>query len=355
MKPMSRSLFTPLLSSIALITASPLPAQTTPALPPTPATRSDPTSPATTPAGADAASMSIRITGGTMAASIEEVQAALEAAKKPPINVLLGPGTQEIKVPNLTLRKVTGPDALKLIAASTGCMLEPIPGEHSEVIGYKVVAPAARRGDGAVADPAAASPVGLSGSLAPSPNLARSVEPTPHRNPKNPSADKAPTLELAPVAGMPGQPATDALLSFSSPAKSAPFVRVYGLGEITTAVKFNDVLQSVEEVLKASGVPPDSMKAAVHEKTNVLVVTGDARVHELIGQVIQALEKNTAREAAQQSRSEEARRQAIEADVRLNAEESQRKRLEEQLKSAESELSKVQRELDRVRSTTSPK
>ena len=61
---------------------------------------------------------------------------------------------------------------------------------------------------------------------------------------------------------MPGQPTTDALLSFSSPAKSGPFVRVYGLGEITTAVKFNDVLQSVEEVLKASGVPPDSMRRA---------------------------------------------------------------------------------------------
>ena len=120
-------------------------------------------------------------------------------------------------------------------------------------------------------------------------------------------------------------------------------------------MKFNDVAKTLEDLLKAAGVSLDTAKLAVHEKTNVLMVTGDQKVQELVTQLLDALQQNTIAANAQRSRDESARREMIELEMRLNAERDQSKRLQQLLEQSESQLTKVQRELDRVTPATPPK
>jgi RNA polymerase sigma-70 factor (ECF subfamily) len=76
-------------------------------------------------------------------------------------------------------------------------------------------------------------------------------------------------------------------------------------------VKFGDVVQTLEDLLKSSGVSLETAKLAVHEKTNVLFVTGDQRVQELVEQLLDALQKNMAVVNAR----DDSRREAIEMEA----------------------------------------
>ena len=132
------------------------------------------------------------------------------------------------------------------------------------------------------------------------------------------------------------------------PAQS---VHVYGLGTITTTVKFAEVEATLREVLQAGGISSEAAKIAFHEKTNVLVVTGDPAAHALVRQYLEALQKNAGEAAAQNRYETKLNQAAIEAEVRLNAEQNEHRRTEKRLEEMHRELSEAARELDRLKAT----
>jgi hypothetical protein len=71
------------------------------------------------------ATLSFSIPKGSLANAIEAVQVALEKAKQERLNVLMTTSAAP-QVPELTLRNVTGPDALMLLATAAGCELKPV-------------------------------------------------------------------------------------------------------------------------------------------------------------------------------------------------------------------------------------
>jgi hypothetical protein len=282
-----------------------------------------------------------------MTTAVEQLQIALEAAHKPGINVLYGSGVQDLAVPPLTLRKVSGTDALRLIAVSAGCAVETIKGDRGDVIGYQIVslAPAggaAMYGAGGMTPVPGAFPISQPSRPGKSPTAAAATSATPGR-----PASEYPVAVTTPVA-------SNAVIGFAAPSQTSPMVRVYSLGEITSAVKFGEVIQTLEDLLKASGISLETAKLAIHEKTNVLVVTGDLRVQELVGQLLDALQRNSISAATQNSRDENARLQKVELEMRLKAEADQSKRLQMRLEESEAQLTKLQRELDRVSHAAAP-
>jgi hypothetical protein len=353
---MPRLIASVLLASAALLLEAPrLSAQASipAAAPATPAVGATPAIVPTeraVPPSLDPASLSLKLEAGKLGAAVEQLQASLDAAHKPGVNVLYGPGVQDLEIPQLTLRKVSGTDALRLIAVSAGCKVEVIVGDRNDAIGYQIVAPN---------QPGGAAVYGIGGMPA-NPRQIWKTDRTTSQPEKAP-----PTAAVTPSTRPGRQPneyalavnapvASNAVIGFTSPAQAGPTVRVYSLGEITTTVKFADVVQTLEDLLKASGISLESAKLAVHEKTNVIVVSGDLRVQELVGELLEALQRNTAVASAQRSRDDSSRRDMIEMEVRLNAERDQSNRLKQQLDQSEAQLTKLQRELDRVSHAAPP-
>jgi hypothetical protein len=271
----------------------------------------------------------LKIRRGPLPVAVEELSRALEAAHLPEINVIYPPETPAFEVPDLVLRNVSGPDALRLITVSAGCALEPIPGSDNETIGFRVFAPAPDPARGYGRNPVTDAP---------------SVDTLP-----KPTGVEQP-LGLAPAALAAGSPPPLQVMGFSGmPAANANTVRVYSLGGITNTTKFAEVEATLRDVLKADGVSADAAKLAFHEHTNVLVVTADSRVHELVTQYLDALQKNVAIAMAEEKRSGSDRREAVEALIRLQAEQQQREKVTRQLADTEEMLRAVQRELDRIK------
>jgi hypothetical protein len=354
MKSIQRFLTSTLLASAALLVAAPrLSAQSAPSVAPQPIRPPPVERTASNPFPNDPTTLNVKIEGGKMAGVIDVLQKTLDAAHKPQLNVLFGPGVQEISVPALTLQNVSGTDALRLIAVSAGCTVEAIKGERTDVIGYQILAsnpPAAGKAAAEISGmssstktaPRASNSQGY-GDLTLAPSPTRDVRPTPARTAKE-------SIAAQPIPGT-----SNSVIGFTAPAQSGPLVRVHALGEITNQVKFSDVAQTLEELLKAAGVSLDTAKLKVHEKTNVLVVTGDAHVQDLVSQLLEALQQNAAIATAQNSREQDGRRQAVELETRLNAERDQAQRLMKRLDEAESQLTTVQRELDRAKAAAPPK
>jgi hypothetical protein len=277
----------------------------------------------------------LKIRSCPMLAAVDELSRTIEAAHLPEMNVIYGPDARTIQVPDLVLRNVSGPDALRLITASAGCDMEPILGNDGTPIGFRVFTVAH---DG----PAAASPGDPGVQPAPVANSFPSALPAP-------AADPLPGANPFGSAG-PGGTGTISVMGFGGMGSaSASSVRVYSLGGITNTTKFNDVEATLRDVLKADGVAADAAKLAFHDRTNVLVVNADSRVQELVAQYLEALQKNVAAAMAEDKRSSSDRREAVEALIRLDAERDQRDRLVKQLAETEAMLRDSQRELDRIK------
>jgi hypothetical protein len=271
----------------------------------------------------------LKIRSGPLTAAVEELSRALDAAHLPEINVIYPPETPAFQVPDLVLRNVSGPDALRLITVSAGCNLEPIPGSDNETIGFRVFAPVQRPAGRFVINPATG---------------AASVDTLPGPT----GVGQPPGLEPAALAA--GTPPPLQVMGFSGmPAPNANTVRVYSLGGITNTTKFADVEATLRDVLKADGVSADATKLAFHEGTNVLVVTADSRVHDLVTEYLGALQKNVAVAMAEEKRSGADRRELIEVVSRLKAEQDQREKVTKQLEDTEQLLRNAQRELDRIK------
>jgi hypothetical protein len=273
----------------------------------------------------------LKIRSGPLVAAVDELSRTLEAARLPEMNVIYAPEARTILVPDLVLRNVTGPDALRLITVSAGCEMTPIPGSDDVTIGFRVFAPAQ----------------GAPGSLG-NPELGAH---TGFADPSSGPAGAGQIPGLLPGGPAPGSPAPPQVMGFPGimAAPNANTVRVYSLGGITNTTKFADVEATLRDVLKADGVSADAAKLAFHEGTNVLVVTADSRVHDLVTQYLDALQKNVAVAMAEERRGGADRRELIEVVSRLKAEQDQRERVTKQLEETEALFRNAQRELDRIK------
>jgi hypothetical protein len=285
---------------------------------------------------------SLTIRGGTLPEAVELLSHFLDDAKVPQVNVIFSPETRSIQVPDLALRNVNGQDALRLIAASAGCDLEAIPGSDAQTIGYRIY-------QAAPAIPSAYVPE-------PAPPAVNPAQPIPAGIGGPPVGSGAPAMAGGPFPGMPGigrgmSPGPNGVVGFGpGPSLNQGNVRVYSLGSITNTVKFADVEKTLSDLLKSAGISSDSAKLGFHEKTNVLVVTADQMVHDLVNQYLEALQRNVAAANAEGQRNT-FREEMVEAKVRIAAEAEQRASLMKQMEDTEQRLRETQRELDRLRAT----
>ncbi len=260
-------------------------------------------------------------------AAVQHLQTQLQLNKMEPLNILFGQDTKDLEVANLTLRNVSGADALQLIAASAGCTVEPMystdaqatPGQPSPfgynraptVIGYTFRAkpkPATR-------DPNGVSPV------------------SPSFGSRGPSAVFGSGATAVGRTGLPGQA--------SSPADR--LTRIYPLGAVSTATKFPDLEKTLREIFKADGVAENLVSLALHEKTNVLVVNAAEPVHALVEQLLTALNTNTSQaERLSNTRDRAMGREELESALRAQ------KRLAEELAERAAQMRELQNELRRL-------
>ena len=68
--------------------------------------------------------------------------------------------------------------------------------------------------------------------------------------------------------------------------------RVYPLAAIGS---FEELKDTLDDVLATSGVPPEQVKLAYHDKTNVLILRGPAEAHAAVEELLAAIGKNAAR------------------------------------------------------------
>lgn len=303
-------------------------AQVTPTATPTASAISAPPSPAT-----PRKIVALNLAPKTMKGAVAELIDALKLAQLPEVNVLYAPGAGEVAVPELNLRNVSGADALRLIAASGNCEAEPIPGDQSAIIGYLI-----RQIASSPNNPFQTT-VGKGGGPAPAdPPAPRKPSPTG----KGPGASATLNFTDAPKGEF-------SRGVFNVSAEPSTAVRVYALGGITTRTKFTEIEATLTAVLKADGVA-DTAKFALHEKTNVLVVTGPNRVHELVLQLVEALRKNHADAEAGNEVRQKVFQEVTEMQIRLSAENEQKVRLAEQLAKAEEQKMKLSDQLAKTES-----
>jgi hypothetical protein len=303
---------------------------------------------------------SLRIKSETMKDAVAELLDAAKAVQLPEINVLYAPGAEEVAVPELNLRNVNGSDALRLIAVSANCEAEPIGGENASVIGYMI----RQKGAPPRVNPSSVDPsIGKAApSLVPMTSRKTSLDPT---NARASVSVKLP--EAAPSHAGAGDvsygsasekkfgggslPTVASEAVFVNVGNSPPAVRVYPLGGVTTMIKFSEIEATLRDVLKAEGIAPDTAKLALHEKTNVLVVTGTSRVHELVTELLDALRKNQTDAQAANDLRETALREVTDLRIRLDAEQQQKAKLGDQLGKSEAQLRELDQELGRLKAT----
>lgn len=285
--------------------------------------------------------------------AVQLLQSTLEGSGLEQLNILFGPETKNLEVTALTLRNVTGPDALQLIAAAAGCTVEPMfstetqtppglgfAGNHKVVvIGYQL------RGK-----PKTTTTSRMGGA---SPMLP-------------PGASAAPGMSAGAAGGLammsgPGAMMSGRPLSATSPASRV--TRIYPLGSVTGLktdykagssntrdfqldryfryqIDFPELEKTLRDALKADGVAENQITLAFHEKSNVLVVNGAEAIQGLIEQVLAALRSNaTEAEAKNMERDKVLGRTELEAAV--NA----RERLSYELTRSREELQMLQKAL----------
>jgi|GEM_PF-2010690 len=213
-------------------------------------------------------------------AAVDHLQNALEGNGLEQLNILFGPDTRNLEVSSVTLRNVTGPDALQFLATSAGCTVEPM---------YSTESPLVFVGGA------------IQGQKPPVIGYTFRAKPKPL---------SAPPGMLAPMMMPAGRPA-------SATSPSGRLTRIYPLGAVTSradarlglddvgnpkpsAWLFPDLEKTLREVLKTDGVAENQVSLAFHEKTNVLVVNSTEAVHLLVNQLLQALEQNVGQAAAAQ-------------------------------------------------------
>ena len=265
--------------------------------------------------------------------AVDTVQRAMQKEGLVPLNVIISSAIPDTtKVPALTLRNVMGPDALMLIATATGLELREVTRlNDTTVVGWELrpqqawqahfgngLTPSMMPPSPMVLPPrVAAPPIRVTPELLPPTPTAQQFLPEPSVDPTVPGPagiavgpKRLPVPPNYPVVGevfiAGGSPTPPVkVLTTSAELEIEPrTTRVYALGTLTSHTTFADVEGSLKDVLETDGISLKDLKISFHEKTNVLVVNGLQRTHELIGQFLQALSKDTAVRDAQNGQSQ---------------------------------------------------
>jgi hypothetical protein len=249
-----------------------------------------------------------------LAEAVRHLQTQLQLNKMEPLNILVAPDTTALEVYELSLRNVTGAEALQLIAAAAGCTVEPM---------FSTDAPPAQ--------PVAGAP-GMSG-MPSARNAPAVIGYMFHAKPKY----------AMPPPGMPTPMMMPAGRLASATSPTGRLTRIYPLGATTTATKFPDLEKTLREIFKADGVAEKEVSLALHEKTNVLVVNAGEQVHNLVEQLLTALNTNT----SQADRLNTARDRAMGREELESAARAQR-RLELELAERDAQMRDLKKELHKL-------
>jgi (2Fe-2S) ferredoxin len=313
--------------------------------------------------------LSLQIPSGTVQSAVSQLLQAMEAAQVPEINIIYGQGAADLPVPEVKIRNVSAADVLRLIATSAGCETEPILSaqDATTVIGYKVTQslPAARIESGSPGAGASARPFGMGQGQDPhtSAPTAGNYVSAFKRNLYAPGGEKSQGAGGSILSATPGKAARtagggtavnvmgDGRIVSMGLNPQTPVVRVYPLGTITTTVKFPDIEATLQDVLKAESGVAESTKLALHEKTNVLVVTGPPQAQELVSQYVEALQKNQTAAENQSGSRNELTRETTELRIELQAQEREKARLNEQLAKTDAQLRDLMHEMERLKAS----
>jgi len=248
----------------------------------------------------------LQIPVSELEAAVDVLQNALEGNGLEQLNILFGPDTRDLEVSSVTLRNVTGPDALQLIAAAAGCTVEPMYSTESQ------------------------TPPGL-------PVLVGVKAPVigyQLRGKAKPATTGIQRQLSLPVSKLP---------IHALPTTSVRLTRIYPLGAVTAATKFPDLEKTLRDIFKADGVAENQVSLALHEKTNVLVVNASGQVHNLVEDFLTALNTNTSQaERLNTTRDRAMGREELESAVRAQ------KRLAEELAERDALLRELQKELRKL-------
>jgi hypothetical protein len=346
-------------------------AQTAPtAIPPVPSPAPSVSTPQATPAPKKA--LSLQVNSGNLETAVNQLLQAVKAAQLPEINVIYGPGAAEVIVPDLSIRNVSPADGLRLIATSAGCETQAIfsTQDPETIIGYKVGAPAAVAKIEPGYAEAPANPANYAPGTVPGPFGIRSAPGNKesaygqgfYQGESKNRIQSAPAGMPTPTKTLKGQGGGRGVLNMTGDGRIVamgltsqnPAVRIYPLGTITTTVKFPDIEATLHDVLKAEGAIAEATKLALHEKTNVLVVTGPPQAQELVSQCIEALQKNQLAADDAAGIRNDITRETTQLRIELQAQEREKARLNEQLAKTEAELRDLAHEMDRLKAAKTP-
>lgn len=258
--------------------------------------------------------ISLSLSGGTLGSQIKELQAALDKAGFPPLNILIS-APEDMPVPWIALRNVTGVDALTFVATAARVELKPVKNiETGRIAGWELwkntnpgpsTTPPLLDVLSSYSSSLAASRAALAAaqsttldqlsSYSSGVNIPDGVVVTPPgwsgtfiQQPGRPPGMAA--------AGVPAPPLDCTPVPIALPAlpPDARMTRVYALGKIGGATAVAELDKTLRDVLEMDNLKPADVKLSFHEKTNVLVVNAEPRAHKLIEELLAALAKQAA-------------------------------------------------------------
>jgi hypothetical protein len=282
-----------------------------------------PTSPVA-PHASNLATFKVEIKAAKLKDAVDQLQQEIVRQTAARLNVLFAPGAADLAAPELSLQNVTGPDALRLLVASAGGGVETIIGDSGQTIGYKLVVSPPEK---PLVDRR------LSSSYVPKSEYTGAAIPrtsNPTTQIANPRTSN-PTLQVADSAS--------AVISFT-PTKPDITVRVYAALGLTgeSSPSYADVRNALHEIFNSEKIPAESVEISLHEQTSVLVVKGEARVHEIVGQLLDALKKNG---GVTLNKNEVAKRERA-LDDQIEDAQIQSRNAERKMREAERELERLQ-------------
>jgi hypothetical protein len=269
---------------------------------------------------------SIIFTAGTMIDAVKYLHGILENEGFEPMNIIMNEEIEQVDVPKLRLRNVTGPDALQLLAAAAikPCLIKPIisgqafGGRGSRpnqwVIGYSV-------------------------------HLAQISRPS---SSSRSTSNASRTVEATPADGMLAAEAVRLLdENRDKPFSPESPTRVYPLGGIISTYDKaigGEMMDTLKAVLEADGIDPKDAKISLHKKINVMLVHGPEKVHKLVNSLLESLATNTAK---RETKSNEGRVPILEFEIKKLLMELDDER--DRRKIAENEKRLIQQELERLK------
>lgn len=245
----------------------------------------------------------VEIPEGSLRSAVEYLRSSLDDRKLPPMNIIFGLGAKDMEVPELTLRNVTGADALRLICTAADCEMEPIFSEPQTpqgrvaeyIIGYRISpqqAPTGRFGRTRGFISGGAPTKGQTIRSGPSNPFSASTSPAKGNAASNSGGAIPGTTSSARAVKTSG--GGTRLVTYGGSSKPQLLTRVYALGRITTRAKFPEVEKTLLATLQVAGHKPSDATLALHETTNVLVVRATDDIHELVSNLLASLGENSA-------------------------------------------------------------